>query len=371
MPDMRTTQLLAASVALLTPVIALAAFRDVPLDSPYANAIAYVQSQRIVSGYSDGTFRPNNSINRAEFTKIVVGSIVTAPDIEGCNKSDDGPALSDVPKSSWFVDYVCTARKRGIISGYPDGTFKPDQPINTAEAAKIVVKTFGFTVATQDPVWYRPYLQVLKTKDALPDAASSPDHQITRGEMAEIIYRIKNPGVTDGTLAKCVVSGCSGQLCVEEGSDSGVTTCEFRDEYACYKTAQCGRQQDGSCGWTQDAALSACLKDPTQAQALGERSYMTYNQGVLGNGEVSVLFFHAAWCPDCQADDKDLTAWYAAGVPYAASTYKVDYDTASALKQKYGVVVQDTFVLIDGKGEKIRMAMRPTDADIKNMLSGK
>ncbi|HRH93893.1 MAG TPA: S-layer homology domain-containing protein [Candidatus Peribacteria bacterium] len=262
MPLMRTTHLLAASIAVLTPVIAMAAaFRDVPIDYPYANAIAYVQSERIVSGYSDGTFRPDNSINRAEFTKIVVGSIVTAPDIEGCNKNDDGPALSDVPKSSWFVDYVCTARKRGIISGYPDGTFKPDQPINTAEAAKIVVKTFGFTVATQDPVWYRPYMQVLKNKDALPAAASSPTHQITRGEMAEIIYRIKNPGITDGTQPKCVVSGCSGQLCVEEGADP-MTTCEYRDEYACYKTAKCGRQQDGQCGWTQDAVLSACLANP-------------------------------------------------------------------------------------------------------------
>lgn len=370
---MRTTTSLVAAVTaavILVPAIALAAFRDVPQNHPYANAITYVQSERIVSGYSDGTYRPNDSINRAEFTKIVVGSIVIGPDIEGCSKTDEGPKLSDVPTSSWFIDYVCTARKRGIISGYPDGTFQPGKSINTAEAAKIVVKTFGLVVAAQDPVWYRPYINALKGKDALPAAAMSPEHILTRGEMAEIIYRIKNPGVTDDSNAKCVVSGCSGQLCVEEG-DEGITTCEYRAEYACYKTATCARQQDGNCGWNQTAALDACLKDPSGAQALGERTYQAYNQGVLGNGETSVLFFHAAWCPECREEDKNLTAWYSSGVPYAVSTYKVNYDTETALKQKYGVTSQHTFVLIDGKGDKIRMAIGPTEADLKNMLAGK
>jgi eight-cysteine-cluster-containing protein len=367
---MRTSHLLAASVALLTPVVALAAFRDVPQTHPYANAITYVQSERIVSGYSDGTYRPNDSINRAEFTKIVIGSIVTGPDIEGCSKDDEGPALSDVPTNSWFVDYVCTARKRGIISGNPDGTFRPGNPINTAEAAKIVVKTFGFPVATQDTVWYRPYINVLKQKDALPAAAMDPGHTLTRGEMAEIIYRIKNPGVTDNEQPACVTSGCSGQLCVEEG-DETVTTCEYRPEYACYKNAKCERQQDGQCGWTQSATLDACLKDPSQAQALGERVYTAFTQSVIGNGETSVLFFHAGWCPECRAEDANLTEWYSAGVPYAASTYKVNYDAETALKQKYGVTHQHTFVLIDGKGDKIRMATGPTEADLKNMLNGK
>lgn len=56
----------------------------------------------------------------------------------------------------------------------------------------------------------------------------------------------------------CEVSGCSGQLCVEAGADI-VTTCEWREEYACYRSASCERQADGRCGWTDTAELRACL----------------------------------------------------------------------------------------------------------------
>src|SRR5690606_32230245 len=51
--------------------------------------------------------------------------------------------------------------------------------------------------------------------------------------------------------AACVVGGCSGQLCYEEGSGGGISTCEFLPEYACYDAAACERQADGACGWTQ------------------------------------------------------------------------------------------------------------------------
>lgn len=61
-----------------------------------------------------------------------------------------------------------------------------------------------------------------------------------------------------GSAADCVVGGCSGQLC-HEASDSGGSTCEWRDEYACYRAAECRRQADGACGWTPTAELAACL----------------------------------------------------------------------------------------------------------------
>ena len=57
----------------------------------------------------------------------------------------------------------------------------------------------------------------------------------------------------------CVTAGCSEQLCVEEGSDGIVTTCEFRDEYVCYKGATCEKQSNGRCGWTATPELKSCL----------------------------------------------------------------------------------------------------------------
>lgn len=57
----------------------------------------------------------------------------------------------------------------------------------------------------------------------------------------------------------CHPTGCSGIICAAEDQ---VSTCEYRPEYACYKTAECKQQDDGSCGWTKTAELDACLASP-------------------------------------------------------------------------------------------------------------
>ena len=61
----------------------------------------------------------------------------------------------------------------------------------------------------------------------------------------------------------CMRGGCSGQLCVDEPVAS---TCEWRPEYACFKTATCERQADGKCGWTKTTALSSCLSAAASAK---------------------------------------------------------------------------------------------------------
>jgi Kazal-type serine protease inhibitor domain/Pacifastin inhibitor (LCMII) len=66
-------------------------------------------------------------------------------------------------------------------------------------------------------------------------------------------------GCEPDTKPSCRVGGCSGQLCVGPG-DPDVTTCEWREEYACYKTAKCALQADGRCGWTETDALRQCLE---------------------------------------------------------------------------------------------------------------
>ena len=58
----------------------------------------------------------------------------------------------------------------------------------------------------------------------------------------------------------CKIAGCSAHLCVEESAD-GVSTCEWREQYACYKGAECKRQTNGQCGWTQTSSLQACIRN--------------------------------------------------------------------------------------------------------------
>lgn len=67
-------------------------------------------------------------------------------------------------------------------------------------------------------------------------------------------------GATVG--AGCKVGGCSATVCSEASGEDMMTTCEFKPEYACYRSATCEKQADGACGWTQTPELSACLANP-------------------------------------------------------------------------------------------------------------
>ncbi len=90
----------------------------------------------VTSGYGDGSFKPNANVNRAEAVKILILAAQFSP----LASSGTTLSFSDVrEETDWFAPYVKTAADREIVRGFPDGTFRPDQPITRAEAAKIIV----------------------------------------------------------------------------------------------------------------------------------------------------------------------------------------------------------------------------------------
>jgi hypothetical protein len=130
--------LLAAFVATLVPVAALG-FSDVGTGASYSHAINALKERGVVEGYADGTFRERNSINRAEFLKIVLGSRLS---VSGQSLGKGQNCFKDVEADDWFAPWVCMAKTEGIVSGYEDGTYKPDQEINFVEASKILSLAF-------------------------------------------------------------------------------------------------------------------------------------------------------------------------------------------------------------------------------------
>ena len=69
---------------------------------------------------------------------------------------------------------------------------------------------------------------------------------------------VDNSGSVAGQASGgCFIGGCSNQICSDQ--EGLISTCEFKEEYACYKTATCKRQESGECGWTQTPGLQACL----------------------------------------------------------------------------------------------------------------
>src|SRR5687768_12913883 len=104
-------------LALATISITTAAhadFSDVPPTHPYKGAITWTQGVGIVDGYSDGTFRPDLTINRAEFVKIVIEATYEDDNIASCLHNIDA-LFSDIPIQSWVAPYVCLAWKGDIV----------------------------------------------------------------------------------------------------------------------------------------------------------------------------------------------------------------------------------------------------------------
>ena len=116
----------------------------------------------------------------------------------------------DVELSTWYAPYVCTAKARGMVSGYPNGTFKPSQSVSFVEAAKMLAVNFGLPVnqkearwdlsGQEQQVWYLPYTYALARKDALAPSIFTYDQRITRGEMAEIVYRLSTDTTSHATV---------------------------------------------------------------------------------------------------------------------------------------------------------------------------
>lgn len=163
-----------------------ASFSDISVRHPHADAVLYVQKHGIVRGYEDGTFRPEQSINRAEFTKIIMEATQDLPSEACVNASALFP---DVPTNAWFAPYVCRAKSAGVIAGYPDGTFRPQQTISFVEAAKIVVSALNLQ-HEETSVWYEGYVRALADMHAISHDIVSFEHPLTRGQMAEITYRL-------------------------------------------------------------------------------------------------------------------------------------------------------------------------------------
>lgn len=102
-------------------------------DEWYSAAVNYVVEKKLISGYPNGTFKPNESITRAEFAQMISGYIKT----EKTNKSD----FNDV-KDHWAKDAIDKLNGNKNVSGYPDGTFKPNEKITRAEAVTILNSVF-------------------------------------------------------------------------------------------------------------------------------------------------------------------------------------------------------------------------------------
>jgi len=175
------------------------AFTDVPTNHANYEAIEHLRKNNVLKGYTDGTFKAERRISRAEFVTLITNPyILDTEQLNNClteelAEDDKTVFFSDVRRDMWYADEVCLAKIKKLIDGYPDGTFRPGRYVSFVEAAKIIAGTFSLqtNVEPTGEQWYRGYVEKLDELNAIPMSVSTFAEKLTRGEMVEILYRLK------------------------------------------------------------------------------------------------------------------------------------------------------------------------------------
>lgn len=173
------------------------AFSDVPTSHAHFTAIKKLSELGIVSGYADGSFKPEKSVSRVEAAKMIVLGLSLG----------ESPAntlsFSDTSNNDWYSTFVGRLLNMEVVKGYSDGSYKPNQTVNRAEYLKMLLLAKQFAIPSLPLVsapyndaatdaWFSPYAQITKEKNLL-DAPTNeifPSAGMTRGDVAETIYRL-------------------------------------------------------------------------------------------------------------------------------------------------------------------------------------
>lgn len=182
---------LSICIGLALPVFA---YSDVS-GADLSEAVAVLSGLGIVSGYTDGTYRPGEALTRAQFCKLAVlaeghGGAVAA--------SAYKTLFSDVPAGGWAAPYVNLAYEEKLVSGYGNGTFGPDDAVTTAQAVTIVLKLLGYSTADIGPFWPEDYMSKAQSLGLLDSIAKTADDRMTRGDAALLLYNLLNTSTVQG-----------------------------------------------------------------------------------------------------------------------------------------------------------------------------
>ncbi|SET68337.1 X2-like carbohydrate binding domain-containing protein [Paenibacillus sp. NFR01] len=178
-----------------TPTATLAPGGNPPSVTPAASPY--------LKGYADGQFKPDRNITRAEIASILANAFAGK---EGGNETSFG----DVSSGSWAAEAIAKVTKLGLMQGYPDGSFQPDRPLTRAELASLIVSLLpeasgqgqGFTDITGS--WAKA--AILKAQAAgilkgYPDGTFRPDQPLTRAETVVAMNRVLGIAKAGGAAA--------------------------------------------------------------------------------------------------------------------------------------------------------------------------
>ena len=186
------TWLLAISMlgSLLTVPAGAAAvtkFSDVS-DSYTATAVESLRLMGVLDGYGDGTFRPDTVLNRAQFCKMAVYAMDGSGEL---GRYSTVTIFPDVKPSHWASAYINMAARKGIISGFADGKFKPGQTVTAGQAVTILMRGLGYKDEDMGGVWPRSYMAEAQTNGLLKSTGITSAYAgLTRAQAAKLFLNL-------------------------------------------------------------------------------------------------------------------------------------------------------------------------------------
>lgn len=182
-----------------------AGFPDISTTDPDCPAISFVKDIGAITGTGDaGYFDPNGRLQRDQIAKIALETFGLFS--EGSNYCEGSRAFPDVGPNAWSFEYMCRAKKLGVVTGYesgPDaGYYLPANLVNRAEFLAIILRnlneampTSGQNYADANNQWFSEYARFAFENGLFPGSDLEPNDSVTRREVARVLYRLK-------TLAK-------------------------------------------------------------------------------------------------------------------------------------------------------------------------
>ncbi len=149
--------------------------------------IPLLASLGIFEGYEDGSYRLENNLTRAEFTKVAVAASRHRKEVSAALAISP---FADVPHTLWSAPYIHTAVQNGYVVGYLDSTFRPDETITFAEATAVLLRLLGYQNADFGAAWPKGHMEIARDLSLTDGVTVSYDAPVTRGDIVTLLYNL-------------------------------------------------------------------------------------------------------------------------------------------------------------------------------------
>lgn len=198
---------------LLVPAFSFAATSDTA-GTKYQSSVDMLMALGIVNGYTDGSFRPDNAITRAEFAKIAV--LATGGESLATLLGGEKSSFKDVPAAAWYNGYVNAAVAKGLVVGFNDGTFRPNDKVTYAQVLTVLLRSLGYKDQFLSGSWPANFLAKAADLGMLDNVTFTANAPATRGNVAIltdaslkqnlVVYKDGNEEITTNMLISKVGS---------------------------------------------------------------------------------------------------------------------------------------------------------------------